>query len=248
VTTLHDSRHCGANKRQGEGTCTRPAGWGTPHPGYGPCKLHGGSSSSVDGIVVDQQVRRLLADLGVSEPVANPLLELQRLAGEIIAFKDALRSMVERLNSVRYDGPIGEQIRGEIVVYERALDRSARVLRDITALRIDERLVEIQSRVNEAQGYAVAGTIRAILDDLELTPQQQAHVGEVVPRRLRELSADAPGAARSFTEPRRLTLEDFDRELELMRAERDALPAPGSPRVEGWPGRGGFDDEPGAES
>jgi len=43
----HDSRHCGARKRQprhpGE-TCARPAGWGTWHVGYGRCKLHGGAT------------------------------------------------------------------------------------------------------------------------------------------------------------------------------------------------------------
>lgn len=43
----HDSRYCGARKRQpahpGE-RCRRPAGWGTEHPGWGRCKLHGGST------------------------------------------------------------------------------------------------------------------------------------------------------------------------------------------------------------
>ena len=33
---------CGAKKKQNGGHCTRPAGWGTDHPGYGKCKLHGG--------------------------------------------------------------------------------------------------------------------------------------------------------------------------------------------------------------
>lgn len=33
---------CGAKKRQGEGTCRLPAGWGTDHVGRGRCKLHGG--------------------------------------------------------------------------------------------------------------------------------------------------------------------------------------------------------------
>jgi hypothetical protein len=37
-------RYCGAAKRQGDGTCSRPAGWGTGHPGYGTCKLHLGST------------------------------------------------------------------------------------------------------------------------------------------------------------------------------------------------------------
>lgn len=34
---------CGAKTRAG-GQCGRPAGWGTPTPGYGRCKLHGGAS------------------------------------------------------------------------------------------------------------------------------------------------------------------------------------------------------------
>src|SRR5581483_8322893 len=128
-------------------------------------------------------------------------------------------------------------------VYERALDRCTRVLRDITALRIDERLVQIQSRVSEQQGHAVAEAVRAILADLELTPQQQARVSEVVPRRLRELATDA---ARSFTQPRRLTLQDLDRELELLRSEGDALRAepdeygrPALPRDHTLPGPDG---------
>ena len=49
----HDrSGYCGAKKRQpsfpGE-TCKRPSGWGTPHPGFGRCKLHGGSTPVREG-------------------------------------------------------------------------------------------------------------------------------------------------------------------------------------------------------
>lgn len=35
---------CGARTRHGSGTCAHTAGWGTDHPGYGRCKMHGGSS------------------------------------------------------------------------------------------------------------------------------------------------------------------------------------------------------------
>lgn len=37
---------CGAGKRNGGGTCTRPAGWGTDHPGFGECKAHTGSTQA----------------------------------------------------------------------------------------------------------------------------------------------------------------------------------------------------------
>lgn len=33
---------CGASHNKRSGTCKRPAGWGTDHPGEGRCKLHGG--------------------------------------------------------------------------------------------------------------------------------------------------------------------------------------------------------------
>ncbi len=43
-TRGHDGlRLCGAKKKQGPGTCTQVAGWGTPNS-TGPCKLHGGST------------------------------------------------------------------------------------------------------------------------------------------------------------------------------------------------------------
>ena len=40
---------CGAKKHQGEGTCRHEAGWGTKHPGVGPCKLHGGCAAGQVG-------------------------------------------------------------------------------------------------------------------------------------------------------------------------------------------------------
>jgi len=40
---------CGKKNRQGL-PCARPAGWGTPHPGSGPCKLHGGSTPIKHGL------------------------------------------------------------------------------------------------------------------------------------------------------------------------------------------------------
>lgn len=47
TTVLRESTHlCNSRKRQGEGYCTRPAGWGTAHVGQGRCKLHGGNGST----------------------------------------------------------------------------------------------------------------------------------------------------------------------------------------------------------
>jgi hypothetical protein len=50
---------------------------------------------------------------------------------------------------------------------------------------IEERRV----RLAEQQGALVADVIRKILGDLELTPEQAAKAGEVVPIRLRSLAS-----------------------------------------------------------
>lgn len=41
---IAEGRVCGAKKRQSEGTCVRPAGWGTDHPGWGNCRSHAGTT------------------------------------------------------------------------------------------------------------------------------------------------------------------------------------------------------------
>lgn len=185
----HDLALCGARKRQGVGHCGRPAGWGTGHPGTGHCKLHGGSTKNQTVAAergrVEREARQLLAELGEAVPVTDPAGELQRVAGEVVAMKDAAARIVQGLSSMRYVGATGaEQLRAEVAVYERALDRAAKVLADMVKLGLEAR----QVRLVEAQGALVAQAIRAILVDLNLTPEQQARVPEVVPRHLRALA------------------------------------------------------------
>jgi hypothetical protein len=58
----HDRALCGARTRAG-GNCRRPAGWGTPTPGAGRCKLHLGATRNhqrrAGQILADQAVARL---------------------------------------------------------------------------------------------------------------------------------------------------------------------------------------------
>ncbi|MFF7884309.1 hypothetical protein ACH40F_29180 [Streptomyces sp. NPDC020794] len=188
--TRHDLPKCGAKKRQGAGLCGRPAGWGTPHPGSGRCKLHGGSTKTLAVAAererVEREARQLLAELGEALPVTDPAGELQRVAGEIVAMKDAAARLVQGLSSMRYVGAGGaEQLRAEVAVYERALDRAAKVLAEMVKLGLEARQVGLA----EEQGALIARAIREILGDLQLTPEQHARVPEVVPRRLRALSA-----------------------------------------------------------
>lgn len=55
---------CGAKKRQGSGTCARPAGWGTDHAGAGRCKLHGGSTPGQVVKAREEQARAAMVTYG----------------------------------------------------------------------------------------------------------------------------------------------------------------------------------------
>lgn len=181
------SKWCGAKKRDGSGTCHRPAGWGTPHPGIGRCKLHGGSTKShVNAAyeqVLDQQVRKVLAELDVT-PVDDPLSVLAGLLGQAVAFKDALAQRVNDLHELRYEDMKGaEQLRSEVVLWERALDRCEKFASSMAKLNIDDRLLAISER----QADQVAGALNAALGGLGLSYEQQREAKRVLAERLREL-------------------------------------------------------------
>jgi hypothetical protein len=158
----HDT--CGSTTKAG-GQCRRPAGWGTPHPGVGSCKMHFGNSAN--GITaaareeLDRDLRGLLAKLGEPEPVENPLLRLRTLAGEIDQWLDVCRAKVRTL-----DGEFtietfaqGEQIRAIVREYTLALERAQKAHADIVRLNIDDRLV----RVQEAHMVMLAAAVGVML-------------------------------------------------------------------------------------
>ena len=177
---------CGAKKKQGPGTCRKTAGWGTDHPGYGPCRLHGGSTPTVARGAhlqqVEAQARKVLAKLGAEvNPVEDPLTALTRIAGEVLAWKDALGGLVNALTSLRYVTGSGEQLRAEVAAFERAMDRAIHVLSVLAKLNIEERL----AKVSEKQIELVNAAITAALADAGLSEEVQEEVEDGFIRHLR---------------------------------------------------------------
>lgn len=91
ITVASDPGHdngkpkCGSTNRAGN-PCARPAGWGTPHPGIGRCKLHGGSTPSHTAAAKNALARSTVQRLGLPrevEPQAALLEELHRSAGAV---------------------------------------------------------------------------------------------------------------------------------------------------------------------
>lgn len=179
---------CGAKTRQEESAeyCGLPAGWGSDHPGIGRCRLHGGNTGGqkiqAAKIRADRELRSVLAELDV-EPVDDPLQALLNLGGQVLAWQEAAATLVNRLNDrIRYEGAAGaEQLRAEVALYERAMDRAAHVLGLIAKLNIEERMVA----VSERQADRVISAIDAALAHAGVTGPAAAGAKQVAARHLR---------------------------------------------------------------
>jgi hypothetical protein len=198
------SRYCGGPLRHRDGTCTRPAGWGTPHPGIGRCKLHGGSTGSHVKAAQKVQAERVLRSVWNpnAAPVTDSVGALQRLAGGL---EDAVGILGAQLT-------VGEPCeacgRGDVAldpVNAGAWTRTVRELR--TALSDMERL-GLAQRVMELEKRKVDVVVGMLLRALEtpgagLGPEVrglvlEAFVGEV--RAARGEPLEGEGAARRLNE------------------------------------------------
>jgi hypothetical protein len=124
----------------------------------------------------------VLISLG-GEAVDNPLTVLGEVAGELVAVKNHFRGLVERLESIRYQGGSGEQIRGELTAYQAALRDTINAVGLMAKLNIDERLATI----SEKQAGVVIAAIEAALAHAGITGQQAAEAKQVAARRLRSV-------------------------------------------------------------
>lgn len=172
---------CGRKAKSTGEPCTRPAG-----PGGIPCRFHGGAAKKLRAVghlrLAEQRATELLARMDV-EPTADPLRELSKLAGQVLAWRDVCADMVNKLTSVRYDGgeAAGEQLRAEVALFERALDRCTTVLVAIAKLDIDARL----ARISEAQAEVVVRALEAGLTAAAVEGPAVARARAAVERVLR---------------------------------------------------------------
>lgn len=172
---MHEASNSGTRRTCGRMTRQKKPCANPPVVGADVCRMHGGSAPQVKAKaqerVAQEKAERALGKLkevlGPAEPVANPLQALSLIAGEAVRWKEIVAKRVAVLEEMRYKGMSGEQVRAEIVLFERALDRCATVLGNIVRLNIDERLATI----TDQQGHKIAGVITAVLDQLDLGDQ-----------------------------------------------------------------------------
>ena len=162
------------------------------------CYRHGGKAPqakrSAELRLAEDKARKMLAQLNV-EPVGNALEALALVAGQCVAWKDACAAMVNKLHAdeIRYSGREGgaltEQVRAELLLWERSLDRCITALSQMARLNLDERLVTIE----EGKARLLA---QAFADALTEVPGLDPDHVDIVRRSFaRKLRALPPGKA-----------------------------------------------------
>ena len=172
---------CGGTNRQGE-PCRNAAGYKTDHAGFGNCAFHGGATPTGRVSALNKEAARLLYRHDAT-PCGDPLEALQRLAGRALALEETIGHLVNDLSSIRYEAGGeggGEQLRAEVAVLERAMDRCGKLLVDIAKLNIDERLV----RVTEKQAAMAEKALLSTLGEMGLDAGQQTEACERLGRHL----------------------------------------------------------------
>ena len=147
------SAQCGATTRSG-GRCKR-----APILGATRCRLHGGASPQARRAaqvrVVEAKAARMVPSY---EPMSDPVTALLQLAAEVVGFKDWLGGRLAELRDDQWVSQTrlgAEQISAWTAAYERALDRTGRLLVDIGRLNLEERQVQISQRSAEMLAQAV---------------------------------------------------------------------------------------------
>lgn len=193
---------CGARLRQNRGYCNR-----APINGTKRCRLHGGATP----VAIAKNERRKDQEAAIREAArlvsardidpATALLEtVQYTAGEVAYWRTKVNELaddqVAGMGVTKTETRVEKGQPTDLTTTEATTHIYVTQLRDATdrlakysALALRAGLEERRVRLAEQQGQLVAQAVRRILEDLQLTPEQQTLVGTVVPRALRAIAA-----------------------------------------------------------
>lgn len=184
---------CRGTNRAGE-----PCGlW--PMRGGFVCASHGGKAPQVKAAAAarlveweaEEAVGRLQLRTG---PVDNPLVALQRLAGELLDVKDWIRGAVTRLQDDELrtrDEKGGEQVRAELTAYMAILNQCVNGLAQLGKLKIDERLAAI----TEEQKRMMLRALEAALVSAGVIGPDQTAAKQVFASKLRLVASEGKRVA-----------------------------------------------------
>lgn len=161
-----------------------------PRTGATVCKRHGGHAPQV--VAAAERRRKVAAAEQAADTYGLPrdvpadvalVEEMHRAAGHV-SWLGALIAGLD-VDGLTQWGESGRQASVWLDLYHRERKQLHLVAKDIVGLKLAEREVQVA----EQQGAMLAAVIGRVLDSLDLTAEQRALVGEVVPRELRAVVA-----------------------------------------------------------
>ena len=170
---------CGAKTRS-DGLCTNP-----PIRGGIRCRMHGGSAPGALAKAAEREAERkwrgMLKDMGTVN-VTNPALELAKLAGQIVGWKELLLSKVDDLESLTTTSVAqGEQAKAVVSLLTAAFAESAKVLTNMTRLGLDAAaLGHVMAQPSREQAEVLSRVLDHVLAGLDLTEVQRGQVPAVL--------------------------------------------------------------------
>lgn len=196
---MNDKPKCTGRRSNGQ-ACSK---W--PMNGQAVCRNHGGASPQAKAAAERrlEEIKALgaVATFGLPrevDPRDALLEEVYRAAGAV----DWLAGKVRELEAEQVIWGKAEEVekqagefpgidtthKAAVHVWVELYARERKHLVDVAKAAIQAGVEERRVRLAEQQGALLAGVIKSILGDLDLTPEQSARVPEVVPRHLRAVA------------------------------------------------------------
>lgn len=141
--TRHGGQACVSHKKSGV-ACTN-----APRLGGTVCNSHGGKAPQVVAAnarnLARKEALKRLEDVGVVA-INDPADAYADLAAEIVAWKGQIAQMVNELNdNYRFTDDKGaEHLDARVALFERAMDRCQKVLKDWLVMGLEERRVRLE--------------------------------------------------------------------------------------------------------
>ena len=174
-------RLCGANKRQGSGTCRREAGWGTDHPGAGQCKLHAGSTTNGrkngQRLLALAEAEHELDKLGrrvAIDSIPEAMLALvEETAANVAVYRQLLQERTLEVGPegiAQHTGSTSKPAEVErhvwLALYDDERDRLMRYMGDCTKLGIELARIQQAAEIRDDQVNRLEAVVRHLVDEL----------------------------------------------------------------------------------
>lgn len=178
---------CGAKTRSDK-ICKNSAGKGTSHPGSGRCKTHAGATRSHEISEAHKEVNGMAKAMHVS-PQQAVQAALSLAAGQLAYATSKVAALDE---DEMYEEHVNAETRIPQVLPNIWLVVQERCMKDMTKfakVASDMGIAERDMSLKENQTMLVAGLLKSVIADLDLSPEQQKKIAPSIRKHLPQMQS-----------------------------------------------------------